>query len=223
MRLHADIGQIPDYKHLHDAGYHIVCYDLRNHGRSGPNFGAACGQAPFVTYGIYESRDVVGSVQYVRNRFPDFEIGLYSRCMGANSTIKAWEKYPREMEAVKCLLALQPVSIRTFVKTGAEKAGLDVTKACAQVDNGIFTKMGFHLDDFSPQLAAHAVTVPTFVLTVREDSTIDAPRDLQEIYDALGAKVKKIDWIEDTTVRFDGYSYLGRNPEAMLQWFSDYL
>ncbi|OCF33023.1 hypothetical protein I317_07808 [Kwoniella heveanensis CBS 569] len=217
------INLIPDYKFLHDAGYNIVCYDLRNHGRSGHNFGAAGGQGPFVTYGMYESRDVVGSLEYVRKRFPDYEIGLYSRCMGADSTFKAWEKFPERFIGIKCLLALQPVSIRTFVETGAKTSGLDVAKATKAVDDGIFSKMGFRLNDFSPQLAAHAVNVPTFVLTVRDDSLINAPKDLQEIYDNLGTEDKKIFWIEGTTVRFDGYSYFGNNPDMMVEWFKKYL
>lgn len=213
--------QMPDYMNLHDAGYNILCYDLRNHGRSGSNFGGSGGQPPFVTYGVYESRDVVGSIQYVRQRFPTFDIGLFSRCLGAGSTIQAWKKYPTQFREIKCLLALQPVSIRTFVETGAKQSGFDVTEACRQVDTVLFQRMGFHLDDFSPQLAAHAVDVPTFVLTVRNDYKIDAPRDLQEIYDSLGSSVKKIHWIEDTNMRFEGYSYFGRDPEMMIQWFRD--
>ncbi|BEI80842.1 hypothetical protein CcaverHIS002_0200020 [Cutaneotrichosporon cavernicola] len=217
------VNLIPDYKHLHDAGYNIVAYDIRNHGRSGSNFGAAGGQGPYVTFGVYESRDVVGSIQYVRKRFPDYEVALYSRCMGANSTIKAWQKYPDEFKDIKTLLALQPVSIRSFIETGAKKANLDVAKAAEAFDKELFDEVGFRLDDYSPQLAAPAVNVPTFVLTVRDDALINAPKDLVEIYDNLGTKEKKIFWIEGTTVRFDGYSYFGSHPEQMVDWFKKYL
>ena len=186
-------------------------------------YGGGPGQAPFVTYGMYESRDVVGSVRYVRERFPNFDIGLFSRCMGANSTMKAFEKYPQELQDVRCLVALLPTSVRTFVETSAKQAGFDVDEATRQVDEGIFDKMGYHLDDFSPRFSAHAVSIPTFLLAVRKDVTIDAPRDLEEIHDALASKVRKLTWIEDTTVRFDGYSWFGKNPESLVQWFKDYL
>ena len=49
---------------LHDAGYNVLAYDLRNHGLSGAANGGV------VTHGFTESRDVVGSLEYIRSR-PD--------------------------------------------------------------------------------------------------------------------------------------------------------
>jgi dipeptidyl aminopeptidase/acylaminoacyl peptidase len=51
-----EVSFIRDYKILHDAGYNVLTYDLRNLGHSGSANGGMC------TGGIYESRDVVGSI-----------------------------------------------------------------------------------------------------------------------------------------------------------------
>jgi hypothetical protein len=46
---------IPDYKILHDAGYNVLAYDLRNFGHSGAANGG------IASSGIFEARDVAGS------------------------------------------------------------------------------------------------------------------------------------------------------------------
>ena len=50
-----EVKLIPDYKILHEAGYNVLTYDLRNFGHSGA--GNGLGSA-----GIFEARDVVGSL-----------------------------------------------------------------------------------------------------------------------------------------------------------------
>lgn len=52
------IDFLPRYKALHDAGYNVLAYDLRNHGQSAESNGGRLGM------GILEARDVVGSICY---------------------------------------------------------------------------------------------------------------------------------------------------------------
>ncbi|MGI6872017.1 alpha/beta hydrolase family protein [Amycolatopsis sp. 3B14] len=61
-----EVNFMPDYKHLHEAGYHILAYDLRNFGQSAAGSGGAVGN------GIREYRDVIGSLRYVRSQ-PDLK------------------------------------------------------------------------------------------------------------------------------------------------------
>src|SRR5215213_1118016 len=56
-----EVNFVPDYKILHDAGYNVLAYDMRNHGHS------STANAGIFTVGRYESRDVIGSLHYVRN------------------------------------------------------------------------------------------------------------------------------------------------------------
>jgi hypothetical protein len=52
-----EVNLIPDYKILHDAGYNVLAYDLRNFGLSGAANGGVASS------GIFESRDVLGSLR----------------------------------------------------------------------------------------------------------------------------------------------------------------
>jgi hypothetical protein len=52
-----EVNFMPDYKHLYEAGYNVLCYDMRNFGHSGAANGGVGSN------GIFESRDVVGSLQ----------------------------------------------------------------------------------------------------------------------------------------------------------------
>lgn len=49
-----EVGLVPDYRILHDAGYNVLAYDLRNHG-----LGSAV-DGGLTSSGIFEARDVVG-------------------------------------------------------------------------------------------------------------------------------------------------------------------
>ncbi|WP_052712441.1 alpha/beta hydrolase family protein [Sinorhizobium meliloti] len=53
-----EVNFVPDYKILHDAGYNVLAYDLRNFGRSSSANGG------LFTAGRCESRDVIGPLDY---------------------------------------------------------------------------------------------------------------------------------------------------------------
>jgi hypothetical protein len=53
-----EVNFLPEYKALQDAGYNILCYDIRNHGLSGSGNGGTVG------IGLLEYRDVIGLVRY---------------------------------------------------------------------------------------------------------------------------------------------------------------
>ena len=94
-----EVDFLPELKHLHEAGYTILTYDLRNCGLSGQ------GNGGFSGLGLLEARDVVGSVRYARSRedLAGMKLGLFSRCMGGNSTIIAMDLWPEEFEDVQAL------------------------------------------------------------------------------------------------------------------------
>jgi uncharacterized protein len=56
-----EVNFVPDYKILHDAGYNVLAYDLRNFGHSGAANGG------IASSGIFEARDVLASLKYVRS------------------------------------------------------------------------------------------------------------------------------------------------------------
>lgn len=211
-----EVNFLPEYKILHDAGYNILTYDMRNHGRSGTGSGGVNG------HGVLEYRDVIGSIRYAKSR-PDTKnmtTALYSRCLGANSTIVGMHKHPEEFKHIKAMIALQPVSPAVFVATAVENQ--KIANGVALFDAAFHKRTGYHLADVWPMEYAKSVTIPTFVAQVRRDF-LTKPSNVQEIYDTISSKDKKLFWIEGTDKRFEGYNYFGRNPQLVLDWFGSHM
>lgn len=211
-----EVNFLPEYEVLHDAGYNILTYDMRNHGRSGTGSGGVNG------HGVLEYRDVVGSMRYAKSR-PDtknMKTVLYSRCLGANATIVGMQKHPQEFEHIRAMIALQPVSPSVFVQTAVENQKIE--NGLERFDVAFHKRTGFHLADVWPMEYAKAVTVPTLVAQVRDDF-LTKPSNVQEIYDTISSKDKKLFWIEGTDQRFQGYNYFGQNPQLVLDWFGTHI
>ncbi len=141
-----EVNFLPELKHLHDAGYNILTYDLRDPGLSGEANGVISG------LGLLECRDVVGSIRYAKSQksqknLKAMKTGLYSKCMGGNSTIIAMAKWPEEFSHIQALVLLNVVSGKTFIERGAENLHLDPAKAAARLDERVRELTGFRLDD----------------------------------------------------------------------------
>ncbi|SIS19299.1 alpha/beta hydrolase family protein [Williamsia sterculiae] len=214
-----EVDFLTELRFLHDAGYNILTYDLRNHGLSSDANGVTSG------LGLIEARDVVGSLRYVRSQdqLAAMKLGLYSRCMGGNSTIVAMHHWPEEFGGVQALVVLNSVSGKTFIEQGARNIGLDPNKAREALADKLVGLCGQRLDDEAPQLYAHAVTVPTLLAQLRRDFLIDAETDGQEIFDAIGAHDKELLWIEDSNQRFYAYNHFGQHPDKLIKWFDDHI
>jgi uncharacterized protein len=152
-----EVDFVPDYRILHDAGYHVLTYDLRNHGLSGAANGG------ITSSGIFEARDVVGSLTYARSR-PDtrkMAIGLFSRCLGASSTFAAMTQFPEAFDEVFCLVAAQPVTARTIIER--RLAGLGLREHINDLEQRIIVRTGINFARRSPQEWARNVRVPTYL------------------------------------------------------------
>jgi pimeloyl-ACP methyl ester carboxylesterase len=90
---------------LHHAGFHLLLFDLRNHGESGA--------ALPVTFGPHEARDVAGAAAFLRAR-PEVDparIGLIGYSMGANAVLFGIP----HCQPIRAAIAVQPVVLNTFV------------------------------------------------------------------------------------------------------------
>ncbi len=212
-----EVNFIPDYRILHDAGYNVLSYDLRNHGHSGD------GNGGLVTSGNFELRDVIGSLRYARTRgdLSGMTIGLFSRCLGCNSTMFAMSQHPDEFDGVRCLVGAQPLSPKFFYERLLDISGVPAERI-DDLDQAIKLNTSFSFEQLSPVAVAKDVRVPTLLYQVRDDS-MTKPVDVQTIFDAVGATDKDLFWIEGTTRRWDGYNYFSRDPKRMLDWFARYM
>lgn len=210
-----EVNFIPDYKLLHDAGYNVLTYDLRNFGHSGTgNGGISSG-------GRFESRDVLGSLAYARSALPGMTIGLLSRCLGCNATFFANERRPDLFEDVRCIVGVQPISVRVIMERILELTGFPMDRF-EDVNMAAKLATSFSLEDMSPVDAARAMRTPTFLCQVRDD-LMTRPTDVATIFDNVAAEEKEMFWILDTTRRWDGYTYFQREPALILAWFAKYM
>jgi len=212
-----EVNFLPEYKILHDAGYNVLAYDLRNLGHSGS------GNGGMFTGGIFESRDVIGSIGFAQRdpRCRGMTIGLLSRCLGCSASMHAMARRPEVFEDIRCLVGVQPVSPRVVLGRTLELAGA-APDAIEDLDRAIRLTTSFGLDDMSPVGPAKRVMVPTLLCQVRDD-VMTRPSDVQSIFDNLPARDKQLHWIEGTTRRWDGYMYFAREPAKLLAWFGTFM
>lgn len=212
-----EVDFVPDYRLLHDAGYHVLAYDMRNFGHSGAANGG------IFTAGIYESRDVIGSLAYLRGRADtrELRIGLFSRCMGGNATMYAMSRRPDAFEGVRCMVSPQPLSPGVALARALERMGIGAD-AMPALDERIRLKTSYRIAQFSPVPWAASVRIPTFLYQVLDD-VYTRPEDIQAMFDAIPVPEKKLSWIPGTTRRWDGYTHFQRKPDEILDWFARYM
>lgn len=127
---------------------------------------------------------------------------------------------PLRFAEIQALILLQPLDGRSigeqFSNLMAFEGGYD------RLDRAVHERIGLHLEEQSPLTYAHAITVPTLVTQVHGD-VMTRPEDVQAVYDAIPVDDKRLDWIEGTTRRFDGYNYFSDHPEVAAGWFDDHV
>jgi hypothetical protein len=156
-------------KHLHKEGYWVLMFDFRNHGESGPdpNKGIA-------GVGLEEYKDVVATMDYLkgRDKLKDMSVGFVSFCMGANSTIIAMSKEPKAFKNVKCLFAVQPISMEVFIRTYTGKLLSPVVAKLLlpMVKKFVVWRGAYPLVEMSPKKYAKDLKVPTMYVQARKDA-----------------------------------------------------
>lgn len=213
-----EIDFIIQYKHLTDAGYNVLTYDIRNHGNSGAANGGVCG------IGNWEWRDCVGVKKWV-DAHPELSkmtVGLYSQCMGGNSQYRAIKERPDLFANVKCMVSPMVVSMTAIYDAFSELQGVQQYQEL--IDLELLRMGGFTAAEMTPHLTAPFVHMPTLIVQVKDDSWTRNPEDGQKTFDLLASKEKEIFWIEGTTRRFkDGYNWFGREPKTVLDFLAKYM
>ena len=207
-------------RHLHNEGYGVLMFDFRNHGESdpSPNGGKA-------GVGLEEWQDVVAAMDYIQSNesLKDKEVGFVSFCMGANSTIIAMSKQPDSFGNVKCLVAVQPISMEVFVRSYLRSrftpAGASLLFPLIKLFVNLQSK--YRLQDMSPARFVRDLKVPTLYVQTRNDPWTE-PSDIRGFYENTPTE-KEFFWIEGLTHRFQGYQYFGEHPEKMLEWLKKWM
>lgn len=210
----SDIHFLNQAKYLHESGYSVLMYDLRNHGESGE------GSTPWVTWGTDERLDVLAAVDYISDHsdYKEASIGLLSICMGSSSSVFAYGMEPelKENKKVKTMIAVQPLTYDYFVKAmglpgflvnsgnkyNSEKRNVDLTG-----------------DSFLPY--AKDISVPTLVIQNQNDPMTNQDM-VKGFYGDLTVE-KDLLMLDLEKKRGAAYDWIGKNPDQILGWFNKYM
>lgn len=207
-------------QHLHEQGYWVLMFDFRNHGESGPD-----PDRGLAGVGLKEYKDVVAAMKFVHNdpRTKNMAKAFVSFCMGANSTIIAMSKEPEAFKDVKCLMAIQPISMEVFVRSYLKSllTPVGVWLFLPLVKKFVVLQGGAPIETMSPKEYAKDLKVPTLYVQAVNDPWTELS-DIQSFYDNTPA-TKEFFWIKDTKHRFESYSYFQDRPEKMLEWLAKWL
>lgn len=197
---------------LHQEGYHLLMFDLRNHGESAA--------MPPVTFGQQEVRDVLGALDYLtlRPEVDNGRIGAVGFSMGANSVLYALSSTP----AIRAAIAVQPTSPAVFAQGFAQDLLGPLGVIVLPLVEWVYKLAGGPgLRTIRPSSAvAQSGDIP--ILFVQGDgdqwgSVADVAQIAAAAANPTGPLVVK------TTHRFGGYQYVVDNPKIVSAFFEQHL
>ena len=205
-----DVDFLPATKALHDAGFHVLLFDLSNHGESG--------KRPPLTMGRWEARDFIGAVHYLRSR-ADVDSATHRRPRalrpGANTVMYAIPDGP----PIKALLAVQPTRLPVFNRNFARQVLGPLGPVAARSTDLVYLILRAPLPsrhDPAFPLAIWATTVVQYVqgtgdpwgeMGIVEEFSALTPRSLGVIrYPSTG--------------RYEGYQYVSREAADVAGFFT---
>ncbi|WP_374688975.1 alpha/beta hydrolase [Promineifilum sp.] len=196
---------------LHYEGYHVLMFDLRNHGESAAQ--------PPVTFGLTEANDLLGAIAYMETR-PEVNakrLGVIGFSMGANALLYA---LPQTI-AVCAAIAVQPTTISSFAEAYAtDLMGLPGRVILPLVEAAYTAISGVRLTALQPAFAAAgAGATPVLFIQCKEDpwgSMEDANRL------AAATPLGEGPLYVDGSHHYQGYQYLVENPRIAVAYFEQY-
>ncbi len=193
-------------------GYHVLMFDLRNHGLSAA--------APPVTFGLQESNDLLGALAYVNGRSDvDAErIGVIGFSMGANALLQTLP----HTDQIKAGIAVQPTTGTTFARRQAVNLLGPVGQIVQPLAELFYRAVGGPaISQVRPAIAAaNAGNVPLLFLQGQDDPWGSAD-DVATI--AAAAPNATAPQFVPATHRYDGYVYLMNHPMEACAFFGWHL
>ena len=204
-----DVDFLPATRALHDAGHHVLLFDLSNHGESGARLPA--------TYGPREVRDYVGAVNYLRAR-PDVDgnrIGVIGTSAGGNIAIYGTP----ECQPIKALLAVQPNVVRNFARNFARLELGPLGPALARSMDLLYLLMGAPLPSrHNPAIPARQLgkTVVKYV-----QGTGDPWGTMEDVEAMQAATPNTLPVVRfPSTGRYEGYRYITEEIGDVVGFFT---
>jgi uncharacterized protein len=194
------------------AGFHVLLFDLRNHGQSDANWP--------VTFGVREARDFVGAVAMLRKR-PDVDrgrIGAIGYSMGGNTIIYG---IPR-CQPIRAAIAVQPTSGTVFAPNLARQLLGPAGPLLAKLAEPLHGAFGAPpLAQVDPTRAAPHLGETRMLYIQGNGDQWGSLADVQAIADATPNALPLV--VAPSSERFGGYRYINEHPDEVVRFFEENL
>lgn len=196
---------------LHQDGFHVFMFDLRNHGESAAQ--------PPVTFGLQEANDLLGALAYLHGRtdVDPQRTGVIGFSMGANTLLYTLP----QTTGIQAAIAVQPTTPAIFARRMARYMMGPLGTAVAALVDAIYQAAGGQrFAAFQPSFAA-AGAGETPVLYVQGKG--DAWGSMEDVARMAAATPHaEGPLFVETTHRFGGYQYLVDNPKIATAFFEQH-
>jgi uncharacterized protein len=198
--------------HLHQEGFHVLTFDLRNHGESAA--------APPITFGLDEANDLLGALTYLKGRTevdPE-RIGVVGFSMGANALLYTLA----QSDQIGAAVAVQPTSGPVY----APRMGTDLFGPLGQLIiplAELFYRLegGPSFNAIWPKTAvSRAYPIPVLYIQGQGDrwgSVADVTEMAAATVNAHGPL------LVESNHRCGGYQYAVDNPKIIAAFFEEHL
>lgn len=197
------VNVLPLVQAIHQLGYHVLLFDLRNHGRSAA--------APPVSFGLQEANDILGAAAYLRTR-PDVDaqrLGALGFSMGANAILFA---LPHALQLRGAVL-VQPFTPAFFVPRFARDLFGPWGRLVLALAQPIYRAAGGPpWRVLNPRPAAAAAACPLLYLQGQHDRW-GSPEDVEMLAAAAPQGLPPL--LADVADRYSGYRVVIHQPRLV--------
>lgn len=197
---------------LHQEGYHILMFDLRNHGGSEA--------APPVTFGWQEAHDLLGALAYLngRSHVNRDRIGVVGFSMGANAILYALPQTGQ----IKAAVAVQPTSVKSYTRRYSVDVLGPLGRLVMLLAELIYSRVGgLRFSALQPSFpASSASQTPVLYVQGRGDHW-GSPQDVTHIAEKTPQAVGPL--FVDSTHRYGGFQYVIDHSEVITAFLAEYL
>lgn len=182
------IDYVKLHKVLHDDGFHVLAYDLRNHGQSGHKLPSG--------YGEIEYKDAVGVMDFVNQHaeLKDCKVCLLPFCVSGQSFLKANSLYPDKFKNVVAWATTNIFQLKHMISAfGFYVPHVDELFAAKQaqcVEKGLLEpndpNINFNVERVSATMYAKDVKVPVLFCDPVNDTIDDHKVSAPEIFAEFG-------------------------------------
>lgn len=206
-----DVDFLPAARALHDAGFNVLLFDLRNHGESGRRLP--------LTFGPWEARDYVAAVGFLRAR-PEVDaerIGAIGTSAGGNTVLYGTP----DCQPVRALLAVQPTKLTSFNPRFARRELGRLGPPLLRPIELVYRLWR------APRPSQHDPAVParrlgeTFVRYVQGTGDQWGRMDVVEAFAAATPHAELVRYPSEE--RYSGYQYIMRETDAVTAFFREHL